>query len=63
MDGSKVVQSTGLKLNKHDQQNSGFLRINVTAKQLTITFNPVSKTGGAVKPDTVTVDLAAHTAA
>lgn len=63
MDGSTVVQSTGLKLNKHDQQNSGFLRVNVTAKQLTITFNPVSKTGAAAKPDTVTVDLAAHTAA
>jgi hypothetical protein len=63
MDGSKVVQSTGLKLNRHDQQNSGFLRVKVTAKQLTITFNPVSKTGAAARTDTVTVDLAAHTAA
>jgi hypothetical protein len=63
MDGSKVVQSTGLTLNKHDQQNSGYLRVSVTAKQLTITFNPVSKTGAPVKPDTVTVDLATHTAA
>lgn len=63
MDANNVVQSTGLKLNHHDQKDSGFLRVNVTAKQLTFTFNPVSKTGAAVKPDTVTVDLAAHTAA
>jgi Calcineurin-like phosphoesterase len=62
MDGSKVVQSTGLTLNRDDQLNSGYLRVSVTAKQLTITFNPVSKTGAPVKPDTVTVDLASHTA-
>lgn len=62
MDSNAVVQSTGLTLNRHDQQNSGFLRVTVTAKQLTITFNPVSNTGAAVKPDTVKVDLAAHTA-
>lgn len=62
MDKSSIFSGTTLKLNHHDQQNSGFLRVNVTAKQLTITFNPVSKTGGAVKPDPVTVDLAAHTA-
>ena len=52
----------GLTLNKHDQQNSGYLRVSVTSKQLTITFNPVSRTGAAVKPDTVTVDLSTHTA-
>lgn len=63
MDTSSVVQSTGLTLNKHDQQNSGFLRVSVTAKELTLTFCPVSKTGAAVKPDTVTVNLATHTAA
>ncbi len=62
MDGSKVVQSTGLTLNKHDQLNFGYLRVSVTAKQLTITFNPVSKTGAPVKPDTVRVDLSSHTA-
>jgi len=63
LDTSTVFPSTGLTLNKHDQQNSGYLRVSVTAKQLTITFNPVSKIGAAVKPDTVTVDLASHTAA
>jgi len=63
MDTTKVVESTGLILNKHDGQNSGFLRVSVTADELTITFNPVSKTGAAVKPDTVTVDLAGHSAA
>ncbi len=62
MDGSKVVQSSGLTLNKHDQLNSGYLRVSVTSKQLTIIFNPVSKTGAPVKPDTVTVDLTSHTA-
>jgi len=62
MDASTTVQSTGLTLNRHDQQNSGFLRVSVTAKQLTITFNPVAKTQGApVKSDTVTVDLTTHT--
>ncbi len=62
MDPGKTVQSTGLTLNKHDQQNSGYLRVSVTAQKLTITFHPVSKSGAAVKPDTVTVDLATHTA-
>ncbi len=63
MDNGTTLTSTGLTLNKHDQTNSGYLRVSATAKQLTITFNPVSKTGAAVKPDTVTVDLSAHTAA
>jgi Calcineurin-like phosphoesterase len=62
MDTSTVVKTMGLTLNKHDQTNSGFLRVSVTAQKLTITFNPVSKTGAPVKPDTVTVDLATHTA-
>ncbi len=62
MDATTTVQSTGLTLNRHDQQNSGFLRLSVTAKQLTITFNPVPKTEGApAKPDTATVNLATHT--
>ena len=63
MDTTTVVESGGLTLNKHDDQNSGFLRVSVTAQELTITFNPVSKTGAAVKPDTVTVDLAGHSVA
>ena len=62
MDTSSVFKGTTLTLNRHDQHNSGYLRVNVTAKQLTITFNPVSKPGGG-NPDTVTVDLATHTAA
>lgn len=62
MDKSSVFPGTDLMLNHHDQQNSGFLRVSVTAKQLTITFNPIPKAGGApVKPDTVTVDLTTHT--
>lgn len=61
LDSSSVFPGTNLILNKHDQQNSGYLRISVTTKQLSITFNPVSTTGAAVKPDTVTVNLAGHT--
>ena len=63
MDSSTIVQSTGLTLNRHDDQNSGFLRVRATATDLTITFNPVPKSGSAAKPDTVTVNLAAHTVA
>ena len=63
MDTGTTVESTGLTLDHHDDQNSGYLRVQVNAQQMTITFNPVSKTGAAVKPDTVTVNLAAHTAA
>lgn len=61
LDQSSVFPGTTLTLNKHDQQNSGYLRVSVTSKQLTITFNPVSKTGAPVKPDTVKVDLTNHT--
>jgi hypothetical protein len=63
LDTNPKVQSTGLILNRHDDQNSGFLRITVNSTQLVITFNPVSPTGAAVPPDTVTVNLANHTAA
>jgi Calcineurin-like phosphoesterase len=63
MDTGTIFQSTGLTLNKHDDQDSGFLRIQATASNLTITFNPVPKSGTASKPDTVTVNLAAHTVA
>ena len=61
LDKSSVFPRTTLTLNKHDQHNSGYLRVSVTTKQLTITFNPVSKTGAPTKPDTVTVDLTNHT--
>jgi hypothetical protein len=63
LDVNPQVTATNLVINQHDDVNSGFLRVSATAAKLTITFNPVSKTGAAVKPDTVTVDLATHTAA
>jgi hypothetical protein len=63
LDKNAVVGTTVLTLNHHDQQNSGFLRVAVNAQQLTITFNPVSSTGAVGQPDTVTVNLAAHTSA
>jgi len=63
MDANAVVQSTGLTLNKHDQTNFGYLRVNASTTQLIITFNPVPRSGAVPKPDTVTVNLAAHTVA
>jgi len=63
LDVNPALTSTGLVLNKHDQKNSGWLRVTANATQLVITFNPVSKTGTAVPPDTVTVNLANHTSA
>lgn len=64
LDVNPVVQSKGLLLNRHDQTNSGYLRVTASATQLVITFNPVPKAGAAaVPPDTVTVNLANHTAA
>ena len=63
MDKSSVFAGTTLKLNHHDQTNPGFLRVNVNAQKLTVTFCPVSKAGAVANPDTVTVDLASHTAA
>jgi len=62
LDSSTVFSPTTLMLNKHDQKNSGYLRVSVTATQLTITFNPVNRSGAPTTPDTVTVDLATHTA-
>lgn len=61
MDTGTIVQSTGLTLNKHDDQNSGFLRVQVSASSLTLTFKPVAKSETAPKPDTVAVNLATHT--
>ena len=63
MDDHSIVQSTGLTLNRHDDKNAGFLRVQATATQLTIAFNPVPKSGTAPRADTVTVNLAAHAAA
>jgi hypothetical protein len=63
MDTSATVHSTGLTLNRRDQQNSGYLRVTASAQKLTFIFNPVTKTGGAAKTDTVSVDLASHLAA
>jgi hypothetical protein len=62
LDSSAILKPTTLTLNKHDQKNSGYLRVSVTAKQLTTTFNPVSPSAAPTTPDTVTVDLASHTA-
>jgi len=63
LDKSSVFAGTGLTLNRHDQKNSGYLRVSVTATQLTMTFNPVNTTGAPAKPDTVTVNLKSHSSA
>src|SRR5208283_1012615 len=58
LDSSVVLPRKGLVLDRHDQSNFGYLRVVVNAKELTISFIPVTpkKTGG----DTVTVDLETH---
>lgn len=63
LDVNPAVTAKGLILNKHDQKNSGYLRVAATATQLTLTFNPITTAGAAAPPDTVTVNLANHTSA
>ncbi len=58
MDSSNAVQSEGLVLNAHDQENYGFLTITASPKTLEIEFHPVTPHKAAV--DSVTVDLASH---
>jgi hypothetical protein len=60
LDASPVVQATGLKLEKYDDKNYGYLRITVNAQQLRIDFHPAVAGGGA-PTDTVTINLATHT--
>ncbi|HYW85797.1 MAG TPA: metallophosphoesterase, partial [Spirochaetia bacterium] len=59
LDSSTVVTRKGLVLDRHDQSNFGYLRVVASAKELTISFVPVTpkNTGG----DAVTVDLGTHT--
>ena len=58
LDSSAILERKGLVLDRHDQSNFGYLRIVADAKELTISFVPVTpKTAGG---DTVTVDLARH---
>jgi hypothetical protein len=58
LDSSTILPRKGLVLDRHDQSNFGYLRVAARAKELTISFIPVTpgKTGG----DTVTVDLETH---
>lgn len=61
MDTTNIVQATGLTLNKHDQKNFGYLKLNITKSSMVITFHPVPRSGVTPAPDTVTVNLANHT--
>ena len=62
LDVNPYVQANGLTLNKHDQNNYGYLRIKVDLKQLSIAFHPVNPSNPGSPPiDGVTVDLAKHT--
>jgi len=62
MDNDSVVGATTLTLNRHDQNNYGYLRIVANTTQMTINFVPVPHASGATaKPDVVTVNLANHT--
>jgi hypothetical protein len=51
-----------VSLESYDDQEYGYLRIVVTAEQLTIEYHPASDGDGAKTPDdAVTVDLATRT--
>jgi len=64
LDQNAVVDSRGLVFNSYNQSDYGYLRITVNAQRLNITFNPVRPMGAASSgPDTVVVNLAAHTVA
>jgi Calcineurin-like phosphoesterase len=60
LDTNPVVQATGLKLEKYDDKNYGYLRLTINAQQLRIDFHPAVAGGGA-PTDTVTINLATHT--
>jgi hypothetical protein len=62
LDANPVVQATGLKLDKYDDKDYGYLRITVNAQQLRIDFYP-AVVGGGTPTDTVTINLATHTKA
>ena len=62
LDANPAVQATGLKLEKYDDKNYGYLRITVNAQQLRIDFHPAVASGGA-QPDTTIIDLATQTKA
>jgi Calcineurin-like phosphoesterase len=62
LDANPVVQATGLKLEKYDDKNYGYLRITVNAQQLRIDFHPAVPGGGAAT-DTTIIDLSTHTKA
>ena len=59
LEHNPALDSRGLRIDKCDDYNYGYLRVTVDAQQLTIRFNPTSH-DGHLGPDEVKVDLATH---
>jgi hypothetical protein len=62
LDSSTTVRTTGLILDRHDDQTYGYLRVEVDGQQLSLGFYPVDVgVSAGTCSDSVTVDLASHT--
>ncbi len=61
LDPKPVVDARGLVLDRHDDQDYGYLRVRVDASTLRIEFHQVGASPAASQPaDEVSVDLASH---
>lgn len=62
LDTAPVVSVGGLRLERHDDQDYGYLRVVATASQLRLEFHSAGQADlAAPASDVVTVDLASHT--
>ncbi|MFZ0892562.1 MAG: metallophosphoesterase [Thermoplasmata archaeon] len=61
LDSSTTVDTTGLTLDRHDDQTYGYLRFQIDAQQLSVGFYPVDAGIPAdTRSDTVTVEIPSH---
>jgi hypothetical protein len=58
LDTNPSVDAVGLVLDRYDDDHYGYLRVSVSADQLSVAFHQVASTTPA---DTFTIDLASHT--
>jgi hypothetical protein len=64
LDTSTVVPTNGLVLDRHDDQDYGYLRVTANPNSVTLEFFQVGALAGVTQPaDSVTVDLATRTLA
>jgi len=61
LDRSAAIETKGLRLERHDDRDYGYLRVTVTGDRLRVEFRSAHATGPSPAPsDVVTVDLATH---